>query len=77
MSSMLRLLPVQPYDTMGSVLTEYDVRVQPWVLTKGGSRIIGGTVRPGWLNASSKRSCLILLLGRMSLKVKLHNPCRV
>jgi hypothetical protein len=28
-SSMVRLLPVQPYDTMGSVLIEYDVRVQP------------------------------------------------
>jgi hypothetical protein len=24
-----RVLPVQPYDTMGSVLIEYDVRVQP------------------------------------------------
>jgi hypothetical protein len=37
MSSMIRVLPVQPYDTMGSVLIEYDVRVQPWVLTWGGS----------------------------------------
>jgi hypothetical protein len=36
MSSMLRVLPVQPYDTMGSVLIEYDVRVHPWVLTVGG-----------------------------------------
>jgi hypothetical protein len=25
----LRVLPVQPYDNMGSVLIEYDVRVQP------------------------------------------------
>jgi hypothetical protein len=33
MSSMLRLLPVQPYDTMGSVLIEYDARVQLRVLT--------------------------------------------
>jgi hypothetical protein len=24
-----RVLPVQPYDIMGSVLIEYDVRVQP------------------------------------------------
>jgi hypothetical protein len=24
-----RVLPVEPYDTMGSVLIEYDVRVQP------------------------------------------------
>jgi hypothetical protein len=38
MSSMLRVLPVQPYDTMGSVLIEYDVRVQPRVLTVGGMR---------------------------------------
>jgi hypothetical protein len=29
MSSMFRILLVQPYDTMGSVLIEYDVRVQP------------------------------------------------
>jgi hypothetical protein len=36
MSSMLRVLLVQPYDTMGSVLIEYDVRVQPRVLTVGG-----------------------------------------
>jgi hypothetical protein len=36
MSSMLRVLPVQPYDTMGSILIEYDVRVHPWVLTEGG-----------------------------------------
>jgi hypothetical protein len=28
MSSVFRVLPVQPYDTMGSVLIEYDVRVQ-------------------------------------------------
>jgi hypothetical protein len=28
MSSMIRVLPVQPYDTMGSVLIEYDIRVQ-------------------------------------------------
>jgi hypothetical protein len=28
MSSMFRVLPVQPYDIMGSVLIEYDVRVQ-------------------------------------------------
>jgi hypothetical protein len=33
MSSMIRVLPVQPYDTMGSVLIEYDARVQPRVLT--------------------------------------------
>jgi hypothetical protein len=58
-----RVLPVQPYDTMGSVLIEYDARVQPWVLTEGGSRIVGGTVRLVWLNASSERSCLILLYG--------------
>jgi hypothetical protein len=36
MSSMLRVLPVHPYDTMGSVLIEYDVRVQPRVLIVGG-----------------------------------------
>jgi hypothetical protein len=29
-------LPVQPYDNMGRVLIEYDVRVYPWVLTEGG-----------------------------------------
>jgi hypothetical protein len=29
MSSMLRVLLVQPYDIMGSVLIEYVVRVQP------------------------------------------------
>jgi hypothetical protein len=29
MSSMVRVLPVQPYDNMGSVLIEYDVRIQP------------------------------------------------
>jgi hypothetical protein len=63
MSSMLRVLPVQPYDTMGSVLIEYDVRVQPWVLTEGGSRTVGGMVRLGWLNASSERCCLILFFG--------------
>jgi hypothetical protein len=28
MSSMFRVLPVQSYDIMGSVLIEYDVRVQ-------------------------------------------------
>jgi hypothetical protein len=61
MSSILIVLLVQPYETMGSVLIEYDVRVQPWVLTEGGSRIVGGTVRLGWLNASSERSRLILL----------------
>jgi hypothetical protein len=27
----------QPYDIMGSVLIEYDVRVQPRVLTVGGT----------------------------------------
>jgi hypothetical protein len=63
MYSMLRVLLVQPYDTMGSVLIEYDVRVHPGVLTEGGSRIVGGTVRLVWLNASSERSCLILLFG--------------
>jgi hypothetical protein len=62
MSSMLRVLPVQPYETIGSVLIEYDVRVHPGVLIEGGSRIVGGTVRLMWLNASSERSCLILLL---------------
>jgi hypothetical protein len=54
---------VQPYNTMGSVLIEYDVRVQPGGLTKGGSRIVEGTVRLVWLNASSERSCLILFFG--------------
>jgi hypothetical protein len=63
MSSMLRVLPVQPYDTMGFVLIEYDVRVHLGVLTEGGSRIVGGTVGLVWLNASSERSCLILLFG--------------
>jgi hypothetical protein len=58
-----RVLLVQPYDTMCFVLIEYDVRVQPWVLTEGGSRIVGGTVRLFWLNASLERSCLILLFG--------------
>jgi hypothetical protein len=37
MFSMVRVLPVQPYDTMGSVLIEYDERVQPRVLTVGGT----------------------------------------
>jgi hypothetical protein len=37
MYSMCSILPVQPYDTMGSVLIEYDVRVHPWILTEGGS----------------------------------------
>jgi hypothetical protein len=37
-----RVLPVQPYDTMGSVLIEYVVRVHPWVLIEGDSRIVGG-----------------------------------
>jgi hypothetical protein len=74
MSSMLSELLVQPYDNMGSVLIEYVVRVQPCVLTEGG---ILGTVRFEWLNAPSERSCLILLSGRMGLKVKVHNPCRV
>jgi hypothetical protein len=60
MSSMVRVLPVQPYDTMGSVLIEYNVRVQPRVLTWGGSWLIGGTVMLVWLNASSERSCVIL-----------------
>jgi hypothetical protein len=60
MSSMLRVLPVQPYDIMGSVLIEYNVRVHPWVLTEGG---ILGTVRSRWLNAPSERSCLILCMG--------------
>jgi hypothetical protein len=63
MSSMVRVLPVQPYDTMGSILIEYDVRVQPGVLTEDGSRIVEGTVRLMWLNASFKRSCLILFFG--------------
>jgi hypothetical protein len=36
MYSMYSILPVQSYDTMGSVLIEYDVRVHPWVLTVGG-----------------------------------------
>jgi hypothetical protein len=30
-----------------------------------------------WVNFSSQRSCLILLLGRMGLKVKVHNLSRV
>jgi hypothetical protein len=37
MYSMCSILPVQPYDTMGSVLIEYDVRVQPRVLTVDGT----------------------------------------
>jgi hypothetical protein len=36
MSSLFSELLVQPYDNMGSVLIEYDVRVHPWVLTDGG-----------------------------------------
>jgi hypothetical protein len=63
MSSMLRVFLVQPYDIMGSILIEYDVRVQPRGLTEGGSRIVEGTFRLCWLNASSKRSCLILFFG--------------
>jgi hypothetical protein len=63
MSFMVRVLPVQPSDTMGSVLIQYDVRVQPGVLTEGGSRIVGGTARLMWLNASSERSCLNLFFG--------------
>jgi hypothetical protein len=31
-----RVLPVQPYDIIGSVLIEYVVRVHPWGLTVGG-----------------------------------------
>jgi hypothetical protein len=58
-----RVLPVQPYETMGSVLIEYDVRVHPGVLTEGGRRIVGGTGRLVWLNASFERSCLILFSG--------------
>jgi hypothetical protein len=78
MSSMVRVLPVQPYDTMGSVLIEYDARVQPRVLTWGGSWLIGGTVRLLWLHASSESSCLNLFFGgKMSLKVKVRNPRRV
>jgi hypothetical protein len=64
MSSMLRVLPVQPYKIMGSILIEYDVRFQPGGLTQGGSRIVEGTVRLRWLNASSERSCLILFFGK-------------
>jgi hypothetical protein len=60
---MSSMLPVQPYDIMGSVLIKYDVRVQPGCLTERGSRIVEGTVRLGWLNASSERSCLILFFG--------------
>jgi hypothetical protein len=64
MSSMVRVLLVQPYDTMGSVLIEYDVNVQPWVLTWGGSWWwLGGTAKLVWLYASSERSCLILFFG--------------
>jgi hypothetical protein len=37
MYSMYSVLLEQPYDTMGYVLIEYDVRVHPWVLTEGGS----------------------------------------
>jgi hypothetical protein len=59
-SSMIRVLPVQPYDTMGSVLIEYDVRVQSGVTDKGWN---WGTVRLMWLNASFERSCLILFFG--------------
>jgi hypothetical protein len=54
---------VQPYDTMGSVLIEYDIRVHPEVLIEGGSGIVLGTVRLVRLNASSERSCLILFFG--------------
>jgi hypothetical protein len=43
MSSMLRVLPVQPYDTMGSILIEYDVRVHPWILTEGGIWVWSGS----------------------------------
>jgi hypothetical protein len=39
MYSMYSVLPVQPYDTMGSVSIEYDVRVHPWVLTVGGNSV--------------------------------------
>jgi hypothetical protein len=58
MSSMFRVLLVQPYDNMGSVLIEYDVRVQPGVTDRGW---IWGTARLSWLNTFSERSCLILL----------------
>jgi hypothetical protein len=37
MSSVYSVLLVQPYDIMGYVLIEYDVRVQPRVLTVGGT----------------------------------------
>jgi hypothetical protein len=36
MSSVYSVLPMQPYNTMGFVLIEYDVRVHPWVPTVGG-----------------------------------------
>jgi hypothetical protein len=78
MSSLLSELPVQPYDNMASVLIEYDVRVQLVCKILASSTIIGG-------NISCLYGCSVLLkglvsffsLGRMSLKVKVHNPCRV
>jgi hypothetical protein len=42
MSSLLSELPVQPYDSMGSVLTDLDVRVQLVCKTLADSKIIGG-----------------------------------
>jgi hypothetical protein len=74
MYSMCSILLVQPYDTMGSVLIEYDVRVHPWILTEGGS----------WVRSDSDGLVFLLKglvsfysLGEMSLKVKVHNPYRV
>jgi hypothetical protein len=63
---------------MGFVLTDYDVRVQLVCKILAGSRIIGG-------NGSYQYGYSLLLkglvsffsLGRMGLKVKVHNPCRV
>jgi hypothetical protein len=59
---------------MGSVLIEYDVRVHPWVLTEGGI----------WVRSDLDGGMLLLKgllsffsLGRMGLKVKVHNPYRV
>jgi hypothetical protein len=55
-----RVLLVQPYDIMGSVLIEYDVRVQLVSLKSGG---IWERVLLVWLITPSERSRLILLFG--------------
>jgi hypothetical protein len=54
-----RVLSVQPYDIMGSILIEYDVRVNLLLDISG----IWERVLLVWLNSPSETSRLILLSG--------------